>query len=171
MLTFMPGETRTSLTFSAAHDDVDDDEESVKLGIGSVPAGVTRGNDGEATVTIVDDPDDVPLVSVNFDDDEVSVSFERAAYSVAEGGDAVTVTVRLSAAAERTFTIDLVKTDQDSATGDDYSGLPDRLMFAPGDTEQSFSFSALPDADSDAGESALLEFGTLPPGVIAGEPA
>ena len=60
MLTFMPGETRTSLTFSAAHDDVDDDEESVKLGIGSVPAGVTRGNDGEATVTIVDDPTTCP---------------------------------------------------------------------------------------------------------------
>ena len=101
----------------------------------------------------------------------MSVSFERAAYLVAEGGAAVTVTVRLSAAAERTFTIDLVKTDQDGATGDDYSGLPDRLMFAPGDTEQSFSFSALPDADSDADESALLELGTLPPGVIAGEPA
>ena len=65
-------------------------------------------------------------VSVTVDDDEVSVSFERAAYSVAEGGDAVTVTVRLSAPAKGTFVIDLVKTHEDGATEDDYSALPEQ---------------------------------------------
>ena len=110
----------------------------------------------------------VGSVSVTVDDDEVSVSFERAAYSVAEGGDAVTVTVRLSAPAKQRFTIDLVKTE-DGATEDDYSGLHDSLTFAPGDAEQSFSFSALEDTEADDGESVLLKFDTLPAGVIAGE--
>ena len=100
----------------------------------------------------------VGSVSVTVDDDEVSVSFERAAYSVAEGGDAVTVTVRFSAPAKETFTIGLDKTEQGDTTEDDYSGLPDRLTFAQRETEQSFGFSALPDDQPDDGESVLLEF-------------
>ena len=112
----------------------------------------------------------VGSVSVTVDDDEVSVSFQRAAYSVAEGGDAVTVTVRFSAPAKGTFVIGLVKTE-DGATADDYSALPDSLTFAQGETEQSFGFSALADTEADDGESVLLGFAMLPPGVIAGEPA
>ena len=101
----------------------------------------------------------VGSVSVTVDDDEVSVSFERAAYSVAEGGDAVTVTVRLSAPAKGTFVIDLVKTHQDGATEADYSALPDSLdVRTQGDTEQSFGFSALADTEDDDGESVLLGF-------------
>ena len=64
-LTFANDETEQTLTFTAASDDLDDDGESVELAIGSV-AGVTRGDDSEATVTILDDPDDVPAVTVNF---------------------------------------------------------------------------------------------------------
>ena len=101
----------------------------------------------------------------------VMVSFERAAYSLAEG-NRVTVKVRFNAPAEQTYTIDLVKTHRDGATEVDYSGLPESLTFDPGDTEQSFSFSALPDTESDDGENVLLEFGApLPMGVIAGSPA
>ena len=144
----------------------------------------------EVTVTAADDPDaeedtgtithavsggdydsvGADEVSVTVDDDEVSVSFEHAEYSVMEGGDAVTVIVRLNAPAKEMFTIDLVKTE-DGATEEDYSGLPDQLMFDPLETEQSFGFSALRDAQADDGESVLLGFGTLPPGVIAGSPA
>ena len=101
----------------------------------------------------------------------VMVSFERAAYSLAEG-NRVTVRVRFNAPAGQTFTIHLVKTHRDGATEVDYSGLPESLTFDPSDTEQSFSFSALPDTESDDGENVLLEFGTpLPMGVIAGSPA
>ena len=101
----------------------------------------------------------------------VMVSFERAAYSLAEGNH-VTVKVRFNAPAEQTFAIDLVKTHREGATEVDYSGLPESLTFDPGDTEQSFSFSALPDTESDDGENVLLEFGSpLPMGVVAGSPA
>ena len=141
---------------SAAADDLDAEDDT-----GTITHAVSGGDYDSVRVG---------SVSVTVDDDEVSVSFERAAYAAAEGGDAVTVTVRLSAPAKGTFTIDLVKTE-DGATEDDYSGLPDRLEFAPGDTEQSFGFSALADTEADDGESVLLEFATLPPGVIAGEPA
>ena len=132
-----------TVTVSAAADDLDAEDDT-----GTITHAVSGG-----------DYDSVSAgsVSVTVDDDEVSVSFERAAYSVAEGGDAVTVTVRLSAPAKQTFTIVLVKTE-DGATEDDYSALPDQLTFAPGETEQSFGFSALADTEADEGESVLLEF-------------
>ncbi len=157
-LTFGPGNWNTSqtVTVSAAADDMDAEDDT-----GTITHAVSGGDYGSVRAG---------PVSVTVDDDEVSVSFERAAYSVAEGGDAVTVTVRLSAPAKQRFTIDLVKAE-DGATEDDYSGLHDSLTFAPGETEQSFGFSALADTEADDGESVLLKFDTLPAGVIAGSPA
>ena len=159
-LTFTPSNWRDPqpVTVSAAADDLDAEDDTGTI------THIVSGGDYDSVIS-------VGSVSVTVDDDEVSVSFERAAYSVAEGGDAVTVTVRFSAPAKETFTIGLDKTEQGDTTEDDYSGLPDRLTFAPGDTEQSFGFSALADTEADDGESVLLEFATLPPGVIAGEPA
>ena len=101
------------VTVSAAADDMDAEDDT-----GTITHIVSGGDYGSVSAG---------PVSVTVDDDEVSVSFERAAYAAAEGGDAVTVTVRLSAPAKQTFTIDLVKTDQDGATADDYSALPDSL--------------------------------------------
>ena len=159
MLTFTATDWDTSqpVTVSAAADDMDAEDDT-----GTITHAVSGGDYGSVSAG---------SVSVTVDDDEVSVSFERAAYAAAEGGDAVTVTVRLSAPAKQMFTIDLVKTDQGDTTEDDYSALPVSLTFEPGDTEQSFGFSALADTEADDGESVLLEFATLPPGVIAGEPA
>ena len=146
-----------TVTVSAADDDMDAEDDT-----GTITHAVSGGDYGSVRA----DP-----VSVTVDDDEVIVSFERATYSVAESGDAVTVTVRLNAATEQPFAIDLLKTEQGGATEDDYSALPDRLMFARGETEQSFGFSALSDTQDGEGESVLLEFGALPQGVLPGSPA
>ena len=161
VLTFTTGITDNwssaqTVMVSAATDDMDAEEDT-----GTITHDVSGGDYDSVSA------DDV---FVTVDDDEVSVSFEQAAYSVMEGGDAVTVIVRLNAPAKQMFTIDLVKTE-DGATEEDYSGLPDQLTFDPLETEQSFGFSALRDAQADDGESVLLGFGTLPPGVIAGSPA
>ena len=73
-VSFNSGDTEKSITFSATADDVDDDGESVKLAVGTLPTGVTAGSTSETTVAITDD-----------DDPQVTVSF-GSAYSVAEGG-------------------------------------------------------------------------------------
>ena len=136
-------DTPQPVTVSAAADDLDAEDDT-----GTITHDVSGGDYDSVSAS----------VSVTVDDDEVSVSFERAAYAAAEGGDAVTVTVRLSAPAKQPFTIGLVKTHQDGATEGDYSALPVSLTFAPGDTEQSFGFSALADTEDDDGESVLLAF-------------
>ena len=73
-VTFNSGDTEKTITFAATADDVDDDGESVKLTFGTLPAGVSEGTTKEATVSIADD--DVPAVTV---------SFEQATYTAAEG--------------------------------------------------------------------------------------
>ena len=158
-MTFNSGDTEQSFTFTATEDDLDDDDESVKLTFGTLPTGVSAGSAAEATVSITDD--DVP---------GVTASFEQATYTVAEGSN-VTVKVKLSADPERTVTIPLTATGQDGATDSDYSGVPADLTFNSGDTEKSITFSAVTDGDNDDGENVKLTFGTLPTGVSAGTTA
>ena len=58
-MVFASGQTERTFTFSATDDTEDDDGESVTLGFGTLPAGVTAGSPNEATVSISDD--DVPV--------------------------------------------------------------------------------------------------------------
>ena len=155
-VTFNSGDTEKSITFSAASDSDNDDGESVKLGFGSLPAGVSAGSTNETVVSITDD--DVP---------SVEVSFEQGSYTVTEGSS-VTVKVKLDAEPERTVTVPLTKANQGGASSSDYSGVPASVTFNSGDTEKSITFSAASDSDNDDGESVKLGFGTLPAGVSAG---
>ena len=63
-VTFNSGETSKSFTFTAAQDTVDDDGESVELGLGTLPARVTAGTTATSTVSITDNDD--PAVTVSF---------------------------------------------------------------------------------------------------------
>ena len=133
---------------------MDDDGESVKLTFGTLPAGVSEGGTDETVVTITDD--DVP---------DVKVGFEQAAYTVDEGSS-VSVKVTLDEAPERSVTIPINKTDQDGASGDDYSGVPRNVTFGAAETEKTITFQATDDDVDDDGESVKLTFGaTLPTGV------
>ena len=158
-LTFNSGDTEKEFTIGAEADEVDDDGESVKLGFGTLPAGVAAGDTAESTVSITDD-----------DDPQVTVSFGAASYTVAEGGT-VEVTVTLSADPKREVVIPLTATEQDGATGADYSDLPESVTFESGDTSKTFTFEATDDALDDDGESVKLGFGGLPDGVTAGDTA
>ena len=159
-VTFDDGETEQTFTFTAAADSDNDDGESIKLGFGAaLPTGVKPGTPNETTISITDD--DVP---------SVSVSFEQATYTVAEGSS-VQVKVTLDADPERTVTIPLTATDQGGATASDYSDVPETVTITSGETEQTFTFTAASDDVDDDGESIKLGFGaTLPTGVSAGDP-
>ena len=154
-LTFASGDTARSFTFSATHDTEDDDGESVRLGFGPLPSGISVGAITESVVSLVDD--DVP---------EVTVSFGAAAHAVVEG-ERVTVTVSLSADPERDVTIPLTVTEQGGATSADYSGVPADVTFNAGTTSATFDVAAIADTDVEDGESVVLAFGPLPPGVSA----
>ena len=157
-LTFNSGDTEKAFTFSAIQDTDNDDGESVKLGFGTLPTGVTAGSTSETTVSITDD--DTP---------SVTVSFQQPTYTVTEGGS-VTVTVTLSADPEQSVTIPLTTTNQGGATSSDYSGVPASLTFNSGESEKTFTFRGTQDTDNDDGESVKLGFGSMPTGAFAVNP-
>ena len=63
-LTFDAGETQKSFVFTANPDDIDDDGESVRITLGTLPMRVSRGAVATTTVSITDDDD--PDVRVSF---------------------------------------------------------------------------------------------------------
>ena len=98
------------------------------------------------------------------------MSFEQASYAVAEGSS-VEVKVKLDPAPEQALTIPLTAANQGGATSADYGTLPAAVTFGADDTERTFTFSAVQDADNDDDESVVFGFGTtLPTGVSAGTP-
>ena len=140
---------------------MDDDGESVLLGFGTLPTGVSLGINGESTVNITDD-----------DDPAVTVSYRQAAYSVEEGRIEI-ITIKLSADPERTVTIPISKANQGGATDADYTGVfaDTSVTFNSGETVKFIPFTAISDGEDDDGESVLLGFGTLPTGVSAETPS
>ena len=154
------GEMSKTIAFTATQDNVDDDDESVKLAIGTtLPSRVTQGATNETTVSITDD-----------DDPQVAVSFDRASYRVLEG-DTTTVGVTLSGDPERTVVIPLVATEEGGASSEDYSGVPSSVTINEGETSKTFEFMAMADDASDAGEGVMIGFGTsLPSRVAEGTP-
>ena len=125
-VTFGAAETSKTFTVTAAQDTVDDDGESILLGFGTLPGGITATT-GQAAATTVSITDD--------DDPAVTVSFGASTYTAAEGGTA-TVTVTLSADPERTVAIPVTKTNQGGASAADYSGVPATVTFNAGETSQ-----------------------------------
>ena len=160
-VTFEPGDTSKTFTFTATDDAIDDDGERVVLEFGTLPDGVTPGTVPTSTVSIIDD--DAPA--------SVAVSWAQTAYTVAEGGS-VTVTAELDDDPEKTVVVPIARTDQGGAGSGDYSGVPSTITFESGDTSKTFTFTATDDALDDDGESVQLAFGpTLPSGVTQGTPA
>ena len=156
-VTFASGDTEKTFTFTATPDTADDDEDQVKLSFSTLPAGVTAGTTAETTVSITDD-----------DDPQVTVSFASAAYTAYEGPDIIIIVVKVSAAPERNLRIPFTQTLQGGASATDYTFLA-AANIAEDETEFGFRFEAIPDTDADHGESVLLGFGTLPPGVTLGD--
>ena len=124
-VTFDSGETEQTFTFTATADTADDDEDKVKLGFGTLPAGVTAGTTAETTVSITDD--DYP---------NITVSFGAATYSVDEGFS-VTIDVTLSANPERDILIPLTRTFLGTSSADDLdSESPTTVQFNDDDDKR-----------------------------------
>ena len=163
-VTFTAGERSKDITFTATHDTLDDDDESVALSfdlarLQQSDERVLAGATTETIVAIIDD-----------DDPEVTVRFAQSSYEVDEGG-AVTVTVELDADPERTVEIPIIRTLKDGATGGDYSGVPSSVTFHATETSKTINFAATQDTVDDDDERVELSFGVLPERVLRGTPS
>ena len=158
-VTINAGQMSATFTVLAVEDMVDDDGESIMIGFGPLPSGVTATSPETTTVSLADN-----------DDPAVTVQFGAASYTATEGGAAVTVELTLSAAPERTVTIPLLVTAGGTATTGDYTLSVMSVTINAGDTSATLTVTAEDDSEDDDGESITIGFGTLPSGVTAGSP-
>ena len=152
-VTFTSGQTTRTVAFSATQDSFDDDDESVRLGFATLPAGVSAGTPAQTVVGIVDD-----------DHPEVTVGFERTAYTVPEG-DGETIAVVLDRDPERRVEITLTVTPVEAARADfdvewPDPGNPRRLVFGEGVTRQTFTFTSLADDEDEDAETVAFSIDT-----------
>ena len=96
-----------------------------------------------------------------------TVTFGASDYRVQEG-ESVEVTVRLRQSPASALTIPLTAKNEDGATDDDYSGVPENVVFDAGQTVATFTFRAVADDVTEGTERVTLGFGTLPSGVNPG---
>ena len=160
--------TDQTVTVTGVHDADTVDESNVEVTVSAA-----------STDALYDPLEETVSVTLDDDDPDVNVNFGQATYSVAESDDGsttetteneVTVTVKLSAAPNRTVVIPITTTGQGGISTTDYSGVPASLTFASTETEKTFTFTATSDTVDDDGESVKLTFDTdnLPAGVTEG---
>ena len=90
-----------------------------------------------------------------------TATFDAASYTKTEG-DSFDVTVTLGDSFANTLTLPVVVAGNGGADATDYSGIPENLVFAPGDTEKTFTVTIVDDEIDDDGESITLSFGAEP---------
>ena len=143
-LTFARGTTRHTVTVTAVDDRVDDDGESVTLGFGELPEGVSADTSA-ATVT----------VEIGDDDDPPTLSLELSADTLAEG-DTVTVTVATGGGAFGTAQTIALTLGGSAAEGIDYTLAPASITLNAGATAASATVTALDDMAVEDAETITI---------------
>ena len=160
-VTFAAGETEKRFTIEAPADAYAETGEGVALSFGTLPDGATAGSVAEATVSL--------------NDVAVTVSFEQAAYTAAEGGSNVAVALTLTPAVSHVLRVMMVAQHGEGATAADYSGIEDgrNALFTAGQTRSDFDVTAVDDALDEADETVTFgfTFATSDTGLTAGSVA
>ena len=152
-VSFAVGESSQQIAVTAVDDTLVEGNETLDWGFGAtLPDGVGAGAQSTTTVKLVDD-----------DRAELTVSYGADSYTATENGTDATVTVSLSAVADREVRVPITT---DPATGD--FRLPvNEVVFAKDEQTKEITVEATDDADLED-ETVELGFGTLPTNVSAG---
>ena len=150
-LTFSPGETFGYVLIRAVLDTVDENTETVVLGFGTLPAGVSEGSSNRSTVEIKD---------------AIQVSFANSTYTVEEGGAGVEVMVKLNKP-RGNLKVPLTAIGHGGADDSDFTGVPQEVVFKDNETEETFTIVAMEDSEEENGEMVRLGFAAFSEGIVA----
>ncbi len=155
----IPGGQNTGTGQIATVVDTDTEDETFIVALGSLPLELVAGRETSQLVTIRDifPPRDVRL-------------HLSATPNPVDEGDEVTLTVELAEALLTAVTIPLVLTDI-TADGQDYrASSPAQVEIEAGGTRGTYVVSILQDHVAEGSETFTVAFGTLPDGVVDGDP-
>ncbi len=147
LLTFAPGQTNATFTVPLVDDTLDELNETVRLTLTNATNAIL-GLPAAATLVIVDD--DNPLVF-----------FSSQTYPVFENIGVARVSVWLSKPFPRGVNVQYAAIGGTAAPGSDYAPTSGTLQFLPGQTNNSFFVTILPDTQAEPDETIHLTFGQI----------
>lgn len=152
-LTFTPGQTSKTITFTVVNDSRDENDETIQITLTS-PTNATLGNSSVGTYTIVDN-DSAPSARFRF---LTSSGKTTSAPSVNEAAGTLTVPIILTAPSERAITVNLAAITGGTALGGADFNLPgDSVTFAPGETRKSLVLNIQNDVLDELNETIKLK--------------
>lgn len=98
-----------------------------------------------------------------------SFSFSSAAYSVAENGGSVTITVNRTGGSDGAVTVDYAIINGTATAGSDYTAPAATLSFGNGETSKTFTVSILDDSVYEGDETVNLTLSNPTGGAVLGE--
>ena len=138
-LTLGAGSTSATLTIATAADTTDENDETFTVTLASPSTNAKLGSAKTATGTIVDD-DGTPTVSIED--------------AMADEGEAVEFTVRLSHASSGAVTVQYTTSDATAAAGTDYTAASGRtLTLGTGETSATLTIATTEDTDDEPDET------------------
>lgn len=140
-LIFSPGQTSRTFNVPILDDFVDEPDETVRLFLSS-PTNAVLGL-ASATLLIIDD-------------DYPPASFTTNQFFVSEASGSANVSVKLNTPFAQTVYVDYATSDGSAHAGSDYFPASGRLIFAPGETNHSFSILILSDSVTEPDETVLI---------------
>ena len=148
--TIEAGSTSGQCPIRAAHDTIDEEDETFTVTLSGVSSNAQLATDPTAKGTILDD--DPPVLS-----------FKQSSYTAAEGGSAVEVELMLTSALPGNLLVTITAVHGAGATAEDYTGISDgaRAIFTAGQTRSVFEVTAFDDAFDEADETVTFGF-TIP---------
>ena len=161
-LSFADGVNSQSFNVPILDDTLFEGDETFNLGLSNVSGGASFGLPATASVTILEDDPPPPAGSLQF---------SAAAFSVAEGGANVTVSVTRSGGGAGAMTVDYASSNGSATAGTDYAAMAGTLSFADGVVSQSFSASILDDSLFEGDETFNLNLSNVTGGASLGTPA
>ncbi|MDL5054125.1 Calx-beta domain-containing protein [Oscillatoria laete-virens NRMC-F 0139] len=154
-ITFAVGETSKSLSVSVNDDSLDENNETVLIGL-SNPVGAVLGTPDTHALTILDN-DALPQVAFEF---ETSSRMEDGAIAAARSeiplGNAVGIEVQLSAVAGRSVSVDYAITSGTATDSEDYNFVSGRLTFSLGQGIATIPLDVIPDLVFEPDETVVI---------------
>ena len=161
-LDFADGETSQSFSVSILDDTTYEGDENLMLSLSNVTGGASLGTPASMTLTITED-DPAPVHG--------SLQFDSGAYTVAENGGTVTITVSRTGGSDGTVSVDYATGDGSAVASSDYTATSGWLIFNDGVVSQSFDVTILDDADFEGTESFAVSLSAVTGGATIGNPS
>ena len=158
-ITIPAGSTTGEINILTHEDDFEYDDETFTVSLGNLPPEVVAGSPSSVVVTI--DDDDILLLAT------VSLS---ATPNPAVEREIITVSADLSTSVSDPVIIPLVFTSG-TAEDDDYNVVSPEIIIPAGSTTGTTTVFTYEDDNEDDNGTFTVSFGTLPSGIVAGNPS